>query len=98
MKWLWDYEYCKLGLPKPQKTILLNVYPEFSMKLIEKRCRETGRKKDIHETNLDYLRKSYKAALYVAKKWGWHIIDCIDDDELLPVETIFDRIIKYLKV
>ncbi len=31
----------------------------------------TGKKKDIHESDIEYLEKSYNNALYIADKYDW---------------------------
>ena len=46
----------RLGLPKPDAVVALSMRPEVSRALIEKRCAETGVKKDIHEANTDFLK------------------------------------------
>jgi Thymidylate kinase len=86
--WLFDYEYEKLAIPKPDKVIYLDVLPEISASLIESR----GRTKDIHE-NIDFLISSRNAALYAAKKQGWSVIKCYDDNGMLPIEAIHERIL-----
>lgn len=78
LTWLWDFEFVKMGNPMPDEVIYLELKPEMSIKLIEKRCRQTGQKKDIHEMDPSHLQKSYKAALYASDKLGWRRIQCYD--------------------
>ena len=61
LAWLWDFEFAKLGLPVPDAVIALSMLPAASQKLIEKRCVETGVKKDIHEADVAYLENCYTA-------------------------------------
>lgn len=95
--WLMDYEYGKLGIPKPDAVIYLCVPPEVSQKMIEHRCEETGAEKDIHESNKAHLENSYKAALYSAEKLGWIKIDCSHNGELRPREDIHKEIVERLR-
>ena len=44
--WLNDFEYKKLGIPKPDLVIYLDVEPEVSQKLMEKRYGGDNSKKD----------------------------------------------------
>ena len=97
LDWLIDYEYEKLRVPRPDAVIYLCLPPEMSMELIEKRCRETGCKKDIHESNREYIEKSYRAALYSAKKLGWIKIDCNDGNKMKSREEIHAEIVKKVK-
>lgn len=88
LDWLWDYEFNKLGLPVPDRSILLELPVEKSLALIDHR----GEKKDIHE-NRAHLEKAREAALQAADAWGWKRISCLDDaGELMTVEAISDLI------
>lgn len=84
LDWLWDFEFCKLGLPKPDMVLLLDMPENVSSALVKKRSGETGQKLDIHETHEDYLEKCRAAASYVSKKCGWHIISCADENAFEP--------------
>lgn len=54
--WLNDFEYEKLGIPKPDLVIYLDVEPEVSQKLMEKRYGGDNSKKDLHEkTSVSFL-------------------------------------------
>lgn len=92
LNWLWDFEYNKLGLPKPDMVILLDMPVEISEKMVERR----GEKKDIHELDEGYLSRCRDAALYVSKKCGWTVIPCGDvaAGEPYSREKILDMIIE----
>ena len=49
-------------------------------------------KKDIHESNLNYLLNCRKAALYAAEKLGWTVIPCSDSQQPYTIETISEQI------
>lgn len=94
LDWLFDYEYRLLGLPKPDLVFFLDVPPEVSRELMKNRNNKiTGEsEKDIHESNADYITKSYENALYVAKKCGWNVIECVKNGKLRSIEDINDEI------
>ncbi len=92
IKWLEDFEYVKLGLPKPDCVIYLDVSPDVSQKLMEKRYGGDPGKKDLHESNLDFLFSCRKSALYAAEKCGWTIIDCCENGEIKPIDKISEEI------
>ena len=71
--WLEDYEYDKLGLPRPDKVIFLDMPIEISQKLMSGRYGGDESKKDIHEANVEYLKKCREAALFTAEKQDWDI-------------------------
>ncbi|WP_294488248.1 deoxynucleoside kinase [uncultured Ruminococcus sp.] len=92
LEWLEDYEYIKLGLPRPSKVIFLDMPIEISQKLLSARYDGDESRKDIHEKNIEYLHKCRKAALFTAKKQGWQIICCGMDGEPLGIDEIFGKL------
>lgn len=79
ISWLADYEYNLIGLPEPDMVIYLDMHPSVSQKLINRRVDETGRQKDLHESDFDYLMRCRRAALYCAKTMNWHVVTCYDE-------------------
>ncbi len=92
LKWLEDYEYDKLGLPRPDCVIFLDMPVEISQRLMTSRYNGDESKKDIHEANVEYLKGCRRTALYAAGKCGWHIVECSGGDEPLSVKAITDKI------
>lgn len=94
IEWLYDYEHNKLGLPPADKMIFLDMPVEVSQKLLSHRYNNDESKKDIHEADVDYLRKCRGTALYAANKLGWTVIPCNDKDNPRSIEDISDDIMK----
>ena len=92
LKWLWDFEFAKLGLPEPDKTVYLRVHPDVSLALVKSRSEETGRKIDIHENDTEYMFKCYDAALYSSKKLGWLQISCCENGKMRTREDVAEEI------
>ena len=92
LRWLEDYEYGLLGLPRPDLVIFLDMPPEVSQTLLSGRYEGDEAKKDIHERDLAYLKHSREAAQYCAEKLGWLTVDCCRDGQMLPIEEIHKRI------
>lgn len=90
--WLEDFEYNKLGIPKPDAVIYLDMPIEISQKMMTSRYSGDESKKDIHEANVDYLRKCRVAAIAAAQNMGWHIIKCSDDENPRSIEQIAEDI------
>ena len=88
LRWLYDFEYEKLGLPRPHKTVFLDMPVEISQKLLSARYNGDESKKDIHEQNVDFLKACREAALYVANRDGWIIIPCNNGDKPRTIEEI----------
>ena len=68
IRWQEDFEYDKLGLPRPDAVLYLDVEPDVSQKLMEKRYGGDNSKKDLHESNLRFLLSCRESALYVLKR------------------------------
>ena len=88
LAWLGDFEFDRLGLPRPDLTVYLEMTPAISMRLVSHRSLATGQKKDIHELDPRHLEASYAAAIYAAEKWGWHRLPCYVGDEPRSIEDI----------
>lgn len=90
--WQADFEYKKLGIPQPDRVVYLDVEPEVSQKLMEKRYNGDNSKKDLHEKNLKFLLDCRKSALYAAKKCGWVVINCCENGEIKDIQKIAKEI------
>lgn len=97
LDWLYEYEYEKLGLPKPDLVIFLDMPIEVSQMLMTSRYDGDESKKDIHEVNVEFLKNCREAALYTADKQNWKIINCSDGKAPLSVNTITDKIMEEIK-
>ncbi len=97
LDWLYEYEYEKLGLPKPDLVIFLDMPVEVSQRLMTSRYDGDESKKDIHEVNVEFLKNCREAALYAADKQNWKIINCSDGKAPLSVNTITDKIMEEIK-
>ena len=92
MDWLYDYEYKKVGIPKPDAVIYLDMSPEVSQKLMSKRYLGDESKKDIHEKDKEYLKKSRDAAFFCIGHDNWTKIKCDNGESPLSIEEIADKI------
>lgn len=92
LKWLDDFEYKKLGIPAPDVVIYLKADTEVSQKLMTGRYGGDESKKDIHEGDLEYLRRSQAAAAYCAQKLGWKTVECVRDGQMRTIEDIHNEI------
>ena len=92
LEWLEDFEYNKMGIPKPDAVIYLDMPIEVSQKLMTGRYKGDESKKDIHEKNIDYLNNCRVAANYACVKLGWKRIECSSNGEPLPVDVISDAV------
>jgi len=94
LDWLYDLEFGMYGIPKPDLVFFLDVPPEISMEMTKERKNKiTGEKeKDIHEGDQHHLDTSYRNAHYVADKYGWTKISCVEGGRMRSKEDIFSDI------
>lgn len=90
LNWLYDLEFNKYELPIPDCVIFLDMPPEVSQKLMKDRLNKiTGEsKKDIHESDSEYLKKSYYNSLDICNKYSWIKVSCVKNDSLRSIEEI----------
>lgn len=96
LQWLDDYEYNKLDLPEPDLVIFLDMPVEISQRLMSGRYEGDESKKDIHESDVNFLKACRKAALYTADKQGWEIVRCSDGEQPLTIEEITENLKKLI--
>ena len=94
-----DFEFRKLKLPKPDLVIFLDVPVEVSKKLADSRGEyKSGNKKDILEQDISHLTKAYNSGKYVANKYGWTQISCLNESgNLKSIEEISNDIFEVVK-
>lgn len=97
INWIYDYEYNKLGLPKPSIVIYLNVALNLSQSLIDNRYKGTNNKKDMHESNVMFLKECESISKYVCKKENWRIVNCGTEEKMKSKQEIHEEIFKILK-
>lgn len=77
--WLIDLEFVKLGLPEPDLVIFLDMPMDLRVALLENYAKKSPQAPqalqtlpaDIHERNLDYLRRAHICAGEIAGQLGW---------------------------
>lgn len=97
LNWLYDFEYNKLSLPKPDLVIYLDVPTDFTEKLLRSRENSTNTKADIHEKDTAYLATCRQIGRMAAKHYGWRIIDCVRDGAMRAMEDIHHEIYNLVK-
>lgn len=95
--YVYDYEYNKLSLPEPDLVIFLHVPFELARSLKEKRKRETGVKDDIHESDLEFMKKVSDTSVYIAQKYNWDFVECSNNNQMLSIEEIHDKVYALVK-
>ena len=91
LDWLFDLEYNRLALPKPDLVIYLDLPTEISAQMLRLRQEATHTQADIHEQDGDYLRACRESAQEIVKRLGWRRVDCSRDGAIRTPEDIHNQ-------
>ena len=97
LKWLYEFEYDKLGLPRPDLTIYLDVPTDFTEKMLRGREQATNTKADIHEKDMEYLATCRRCGKEAAAYYDWTVIQCVKDGVMRTIEDIHQEIYAAVK-
>lgn len=91
--WTEAFEYKRLGLPRPDRVIYLDMPVEVSQKLLLRRYEGQEGKKDLHERDAAYLERCGRCARYAAQVLDWQVVPCSEKNEPLSVEQVHRRVL-----
>ncbi|MCQ2382026.1 MAG: deoxynucleoside kinase [Clostridia bacterium] len=101
-RWLDDFEFNILKLPRTDKVIFLDLPANKAMELISQRGQlKIGDEyeKDIHEANYNHLSNAYNAGIEACELFGWSKIQCLNDfGEILTPDEIHEKIKTALEI
>lgn len=101
LDWEYDFEFVKGGLPVPDYVFFLDVDPDTTFRLMKDRANKITQEeeKDIHESNPEFLIKSYENSLLVGEKYGWKRIPCCDEHgNIKSIKAIHEIICQQLNL
>ena len=87
-----DFEYSKIGIKKPDCVIFLYAPFDLVTKIRNARKQNDGIANDIHESDLDFMKKVYASAMFIADYLSWHKVQCNDGDKMRSIDDIHDEI------
>lgn len=91
-RWLEDLEYVKMGLPRPDLVIYLDVDIETSLARMKHRQDSTNTHADIHEKDVRYLERCLHTADMAADYYGWTRIAFMKDGKERDIEDKSEEI------
>lgn len=97
LKWLYEFEYDRLGLPRPDLTLYLDVPTDFTEKLLRNREEATNTQADIHEKDMEYLTTCRNTGRAAAAFYGWTVIECVRDGKMRSIEDIHEEIYRHVR-
>lgn len=78
--WLDDFEHTKLGLPRPDAVIYLDMPTRNALELLRAREAATATHGDIHEVDEEYLALCRETGLRASECLGWKRVACTAPD------------------
>ncbi len=103
LEWLDEMEYKVFKIPRPDIVLYLSLPIKNILELIDERNRKTKRsylknKKDVHESDKDFLINSRKSAMWLATKLKNFIkIDCAVKNTIRTREDIHEEVYSNIK-
>ena len=95
--WLYDLEYVKLGLPRPDLVIFLDVDLATSEARMHRRQLKTGKSGDIHERDTEYLQLCLDTGHLAAAHYGWRVVDFMKDGKEREVDEKHEEIYQIVR-
>ena len=96
LKWLYELEYDKLGLPCPDLVFYLEVRTDFTEKMMRGREAATNTTADIHEQDMEYLTTCRRTGRAAADFYHWTVINCVKDGAMRSIEDIHEEIYRHV--
>lgn len=87
-----DFEYNKVGIKKPDTVIFLYAAFDLVTEMRNARISNDGVANDIHERDLEFMKRVYESAMFVAEYLSWDMIKCDDGDKIRSIEDIHEDI------
>lgn len=95
--WIYDLEFNKVGLPRPDITIYMNMPVSVSYPLMQERKNKTGDTIDVHEDNMNFILDVERVANEVIREYNIPIVECSNFGNVREGEEIFSDIINVLE-
>ncbi len=92
-KWLDNLEFGIYNIPKPDLTIILHIPHEKTLELIDGRLQKGGRAKDIHEQDVEHLKRAEQVYLEIAELMpNTRLVECVENGQLLTPNEIHGKV------
>lgn len=92
-----DFEYHKIGIKEPDTVIFLHAPFDLVTKMRNARKQNEGVANDIHESNLDFMKKVYENAMFIADYLSWDSVQCNEEDKMRSIDDIHEEVYSLVK-
>ncbi len=97
-KWLDNLEYNIFNIPKPDLNIILHMPAEMAQELVDKKSADVrgyanGKKRDLHEADLNHLKNAEKVYLEIAKLFpNTKLVECVTNGKLQSPAEVHNKV------
>ncbi len=100
--WDVDLEYEINGIPRPDLNIILHVPAGVAQALVDKKAERqylNGKKRDLHEADLDHLERTEKTYREIAETFPEYfvMVECMDGERLRSPEEVHEMVWNVVK-
>lgn len=92
-----EFEYEKLGIGKPDDVIFLHAPFDLVTEMRNARRNNEGVDNDIHERDLEFMKRVYESAMFVADYLGWSQVKCNDNNRMRSIDEIHADVYELVK-
>ncbi|MBL8030531.1 MAG: hypothetical protein JNN11_04770 [Candidatus Doudnabacteria bacterium] len=97
-RWLSNLEYEIYNIPKPDLNLILHVPAETAQELVDRKSAEErayagGKKRDLHEADLQHLKNAEKVFLEITELFpNTKLIECVEEGLLLSPQSVHNKV------
>ena len=92
-----DYEYEKLGIQRPDQVIFLTAPFDLVTDMRNKREVNDGVVNDIHERDLEFMKKVYDNAQFLSEYLNWNLVECTHGRSMDSIDEIHEKVYRLVK-
>lgn len=92
-----DFEYSKIGIKEPDNVIFLHAPFDLVTKIRNARTQNEGIINDIHERDLEFMKKVYESAVFIADYLSWNQVECNDGNKMKKIDDIHKKVYSLVK-
>lgn len=92
-----DFEYHKIGIKEPDNVVFLHAPFDLVTEMRNARKQNDGIVNDIHESNIEFMKKVYESAMFIADYLSWDRVQCNKGNQMRSIEDIHDEVYSLIK-
>ena len=92
-----DFEYNKIGIKEPDNVIFLHAPFDLVTKIRNARKSNEGLINDIHERNIEYMKKVYENSMFIADYLKWNMVQCNKGNQMRSIEDIHEDVYRLVR-